>query len=92
MKPRMRKTNVSSFDETRQALDVADKYLSVCTVSDANVSSPPTDAELDATLGTPAQVANGFHAIVDDAGAGSAAYLVAAKGGFWGYVALTKAV
>lgn len=55
----------------------------------ADVSSPPTDAELTATFGVPT---NGFRAIVDDGGAGSAFWLVERSNGAWLYVALTKAV
>ena len=56
-----------------------------------NVSSPPTDAELDAAFGTPAEVGPGWLAFLDDNGAGSAVYLVLSDGSNWWYVALTKA-
>ncbi len=95
MKPRMRKTNVSSFDETRQALDIADKYLSACVWKDVTVGSTgaPTDAELDAAFGTPAQVGDGFHAILDEGGGGTVVYPVYAKNSKWWYgAALTAAV
>jgi hypothetical protein len=62
------------------------------TASVANVSNPPTDAELDAEFGTPATVGAGFIAILDDAGAGANVYLVASDGTNWWYEALTKAV
>lgn len=60
--------------------------------SDANVSSPPTDAELDSEFGTPAAVGNGFVALLDDNGADTNVYLVASNGTSWWYTALTKAV
>jgi len=59
--------------------------------STADVSSPPTDAELDAAFGTPAQVGAGFTGIVDDDGAGAAVWMVASDGANWWYVAMTKA-
>ena len=63
------------------------------THSEANVSSPPTDAELDATFGTPAAVGEGFHALVDDNNANTAGWAVWSLGGSWWYApALTKAV
>lgn len=60
--------------------------------SAANISSPPTDAELDAAFGTPAEVGTGLVAFVDDAAAGSAVYLVLSDGANWWYTALTKAL
>ncbi len=61
-------------------------------VSTADVSNPPTDAELDAAFGTPATVGSGFVALVDDNDAGTAMYLVASDGTNWWHAALTKAV
>lgn len=60
--------------------------------SDANVSNPPTDAELDAAFGTPAAVGDGYVALVDDAGGSTAVWLVASDGSAWWYELLTKAV
>jgi len=59
--------------------------------SENNVSSPPTDAELDTAFGTPATVREGFLALVDDNNAATAGWLVASLGAAWWYVALTKA-
>lgn len=59
--------------------------------SDANVSNPPTDAELDSAFGTPASVGDGFAAIVDDNGADTAVWFVASNGTSWWTVAMTKA-
>lgn len=61
------------------------------THSTANVSSPPTDAELDAAFGTPASVGSGFVATLDDAGTGTTMYLVASDGTNWWHSAMTKA-
>lgn len=58
----------------------------------ANVSNPPTDAELDALFGTPATLPTNFGAIIDDNGAGANLWLVYAVGTRWGYSALTIAV
>lgn len=56
-----------------------------------DVSNPPTDAELDAALGTPATVGSGYLALLNDAGGGTNEYLVTSDGTNWLYVALTKA-
>lgn len=60
-------------------------------VSTANVSSPPTDAELDTEFGTPAQRGAGFSAILNDNGAGTAGYVVWSDGTNWWYAGGTKA-
>lgn len=92
-KPRIR-SSVNDFNETRAALAVSDAYLSTCVAKDVTISSTgsPTDAELDAAFGTPAQVGDGFHAILDEGGSGSVVYPVYAKNGKWWYgAALTVA-
>jgi hypothetical protein len=61
-------------------------------VSDDNVASPPTDAELDTAFGTAANLYDGFVGIVDDAGAGTAVWLCIVKNSAWWYEQLTKAV
>lgn len=61
-------------------------------VSRANVSNPPTDAELDGAFGTPAAVGAGFVGLVDDNGAGAAVWVVYSDGTNWWYEGLTKAV
>ena len=60
--------------------------------SDANVSNPPTDAELDAAFGLPAAVGDGYIAILDDAGTHTAVWFIASDGAAWWHGALTKAV
>lgn len=59
--------------------------------SSANVSNPPTDAELDSAFGTPAAVGDGFMATVNDNGADTAQWLVVSNGASWWYVGMTKA-
>ena len=58
-------------------------------ISNANISAPPTDAELDAAFGTPAVVGAGFVAVVDDNGADTASYLVWSTGAAWFHAAGT---
>ncbi len=48
-----------------------------------NVSNPPTDAELDAAIGTPAAVGAGWTALLDDAGGGANFYLISSDGTNW---------
>ncbi len=59
--------------------------------STANVTNPPTDAELDSAFGTPATVGAGFTATLDDAGGGTAMYVVASDGTNWWHTLMTKA-
>lgn len=61
-------------------------------LSTNNVSSPPTDTELDTAFGIPANLPEPFLAVVNDNNAGTALWLVCAAGGFWWHVAFTKAV
>jgi hypothetical protein len=61
-------------------------------VSTANVSNPPTDAELDTEFGTPATVGAGYQAIVNDNNAGTNVYIITSDGANWWYAAMTKAV
>ena len=60
-------------------------------VVDDNVSSPPTDAELDTAFGAPADLGSGYIGIVDDAGAENAVYLCVVVGASWWFESLTKA-
>lgn len=55
-----------------------------------NVSNPPTDAELDGALGSPAN----FYgvAVIDDAGGGTTWWLIVSDGTVWLYEQLSKAV
>lgn len=59
--------------------------------SDANVSNPPTDAELDSVFGGPGAVPPGYGVILDDGGADTNVYLITSNGTSWWYSALTKA-
>lgn len=58
--------------------------------STANVSNPPTDAELDAAFGAPSE----FYdvAVINDNGAGTLYWLVVSDGTSWLYEQMTKAV
>lgn len=60
----------------------------------ANVSTPPTDAELDAAFGDPTAVGSGFIGVVDDNDAGTTVYWVYSTGtaGEWFHVLGTKAL
>ena len=58
--------------------DFTDNSLRV-QVSTANVSAPPTDAELDSAFGTPGAVGAGFLAFLDDNNAHTDVYLVASE-------------
>lgn len=79
----------STMADIRPHFDSAVRMLERST---ANVSSPPTDAELDAAFGTPAQVGDGFVALVDDNDADTTVYLVASNGTSWFFsAAMTKA-
>lgn len=79
-----------SIDGMRHFLGRAD--VSTLKYSAANVANPPTDAELDAAFGTPAEVGAGFAATLNDNGAGANFYFVSSDGTNWWYVAGTKAV
>lgn len=54
-------------------------------VNETDVSNPPTDGELDAIFGNPADAGEGFAAIVNDNGGDTNIYLVAAVGPKWVY-------
>lgn len=81
---------VYSKDDT--GTEKAMSHNSKLNVSTANVTNPPTDAELDSAFGTPATVGAGFSAIVNDNNAATAVYFVTSDGTNWWYQLLTKAV
>jgi len=60
-------------------------------ISEDNVASPPTDAQLNTAF---PNAYNGFVGLVDDAGTGSGGtvWLVAMVNGVWWYEQLTEAV
>lgn len=60
--------------------------------STANVSSPPTDAELDSAFGTPATLGRGFIGTVDDNDGDATMWLCITSDASWYTVATTKAV
>lgn len=79
-----RRVQQLEIDNSTQALTAA--------FSNANVSDPPSDAELDAAFGTPATVGAGFLAVIDDNGGDTDVRIVASNGTSWWYSAkLTKA-
>jgi len=61
-------------------------------ISTANVSSPPTAAELDSAFGQPAALGAGFVGYIDDNGAGATYWHTAVVNGAWAYVQMAKAV
>lgn len=54
-------------------------------------SNPPTDAQLDAGVGTPASMGKGFTAYWDNNNAGTNVYLLSSDGTNWWHQAMTKA-
>lgn len=93
-KPEIRRTH-NDFNEVDASFAKCRSYLSTLVAQDVTVASTgaPTDAELDAAFGTPAQVGDGFCAVLDEGGGGSVVYLVVAKNSQWWYgAALTAAV
>lgn len=60
-------------------------------LSTANVTNPPTDAELDSAFAAPANLPEGVLKLVDDNNAETAVYLVVPIGTSWWHVLLTKA-
>lgn len=65
----------------------------ISNISNANIAGlVPTDAELDSAFDTPANLPEGFTALVNDNGAGTLVFLVVALDGAWFYEQLTLAV
>lgn len=60
--------------------------------STANVSSPPTAAELTGAFGDPDDLGDGFVGVVDDNAGGTAIYVCYTISGLWAYEQLTVAV
>ena len=60
--------------------------------SAANVSVPPTAAELTSAFGAPADVGAGFIGVVNDDGAGLNVWLAVSDGAAWWHVACTLAL
>lgn len=61
-------------------------------VATDDTANPPAESELITAFGTAATVGAGFVALLDDAGAGTAVYLVASDGTNWWHALMTKAV
>lgn len=83
---------VLTVNELIERVDRLEAQEKTPTHSTANVSNPPTDAQIDAAFGTPAQVGAGFVATLDDNGAGTNSYMVWSDGTNWWYATGTKAV
>ena len=66
--------------------------LRIFRLSDNNVSSPPTAAQIAAALGTPSVLRDGFAGIIDDNGAGVTVWLCIVKNEEWWFEQLTKSV
>ena len=86
---RVANPNVQVFADTSHPVTSAPSslYYSV-----GDVSNPPTDAELDALFGTPAEVGQEFSTLIDDASGNTDVYRVHSNGTSWWYDVLTKAV
>lgn len=82
-------TAVNSGESALEFIDPA--TVRIFERSTADVSTPPTDAELDSAFGTPATVGDGFVAFVDDNDADTAVYLVMSNGTSWWFTSMTKA-
>lgn len=76
--------------EKAELADLVEGVINII-ISTADTANPPTDAELDSALGTPAACGPGYVALLDDAGAHANAYLILSDGTAWWYAALTKA-
>lgn len=62
-------------------LTVSTGIIIKCEVDD--VSNPPTDAEIDAAIGTPVAMGAGYMFLLDDAAGGANFYLIASDGTNW---------
>ena len=85
-------TDLLTTGSTLMIIGWREEVIGGLDTSSANVSNPPTAAELDSALGTPASVGAGYQCLLDDNGADTNVYLVVSNGTSWHYVALTKAV
>lgn len=62
------------------------------TISNNNVSTTPTDAELDTAFGDAAGLYNGFIGLLNDNSLGISVYLCVVVDNEWWYESLTKAI
>lgn len=81
-------------DELRQRVEQLEgiEGINYLKLSEANVSNPPTAAQLTALFGTPATVGKGFTSLINDNGAGANFYLVSSDGSNWWIFSGVKAV
>lgn len=82
--------SISSYNATQSAPQWINN--SAIPTSSADVTNPPTDAELDSAFGTPAALGDGFVGLLDDNAGDANVYLCTTNGTSWWYTALTKAV
>lgn len=76
--------NVKVFTGTNDEFKVMAHFrLSGTSYSIADVSNPPTDAQLDAIWSSPDDVSAGFIGILNDAGAGLNFYFIGSDGTNW---------
>lgn len=80
----------STFTSTTRLTIIGYKKEAIggVTLSDANVSNPPTDAEITAAFGTQS---DGFEGLIDDNGAGTTVWRVIRKNSKWWYWSTTEA-
>lgn len=96
MKPEEQRTierilvRLAALEHAVELLETQEKVRHPSSI--ANVSNPPTDAELDAEFGTPAVLGDGFVVFIDDNDAGALYWLVATVNGAWAYEQLNLAV
>ena len=88
--------NVKAFDVDGAGIDFVEAITATGGLnlpqSVADVSDPPTDAELDVAFGTPATLGRGFMATIDDNDGDLKNWLVWTSDASWYYAAGTKAV
>ncbi len=83
---------ISNIENTLENTATADTFIRL-ERSTANVTDPPTDAELNAEFGTPVTAEDGFFAVSDDNDSDTNIRVIYTNGTSWWYSAkLTKAV
>ncbi len=83
---------VRIVNDLNERVDSLEAQTPNATHSTANVSNPPTNAQLNSAFGQPSQVGAGFIATLDDNGTHTNEYLVWSDGSNWWYATGTKAV
>lgn len=83
---------ISNMQALAREVDQLRRQETGITLSNDNVSNPPTAAELTTAFGAFTDLPDPFLGIVDDAGAGTTVWLVVAVNSTWHYEGLTLAV